>query len=439
MKSQPEIEFLNTLNDFGIKLGLDKIRYLLKHFGNPHLSYPSVLIAGTNGKGSVASTLANILTRGGYKTGLYTSPHLISIGERIRIDGIEISEQELSFKIKQLQRILTDQPYHLYPTFFEALTAIAFSYFLDKKIDVLVCEVGMGGRFDATNVLSSSLEVITRIGCDHMQYLGNTYEEIANEKAGIIKEGTSVVSARQRVPAMEVIRRKAREKRAKLYCEGEDFITRRTSFSPEGQVFNFYGKNTALHNIKTPLKGRYQIGNMSLAVQSASLLKGMGFVLPSEAIYKGIETTFWPCRFQILQKTPVVVIDGAHNPDGMKTLLDTIGELYPDKKFSFLMGVLRDKDWKKMLSLILSSRKVEGFVFTTPDSERALSPDVLAEFVLKKQKGCSVKVIKNPSQALRYVKGTKGNWCICGSLYLCGGIIGKYAVNCVDSKVSSRE
>jgi len=423
MKTLPEIDFLETLTDFGIKLGLDKTRALLKKLGNPHLLYPSVLIAGTNGKGSVARALSNILTVAGYKTGLYTSPHLVYIGERIKVDGKEITEEELAEKVRQLKKILTDQPYHLYPTFFEALTAIAFSHFADKKVDILVCEVGMGGRFDATNVLPSSLEIITRIGMDHIQFLGNTYEEIANEKAGIIKEGTSVISARQRPPAMDVIIRKAKEKGARIYCEGKDFHSKRTSFSSDGQVFNFYGKTETLRGLRTPLKGRHQIGNMSLVVQSAILLRKMGLNITEGAVYKGIETTYWPCRFQILKREPLVIVDGAHNPDGMKTLLDTLTEIFPDKQFSFLMGILKDKDWRRMLSFILRSKMVERFVFTMPDNERAISPDVLADFVLKKQKGLPVKVINTPPEAVRYIKGTKENWCICGSLYLCGDIM----------------
>ncbi|HOL21275.1 MAG TPA: folylpolyglutamate synthase/dihydrofolate synthase family protein [bacterium] len=423
MPTLPEIEFLDKLTDFGIKLGLDKTEHILKRLGNPHLLYPSILIAGTNGKGSVARALANILTVAGYRTGLYTSPHLVYTGERIAVDGRAISERELAYKVRQLQNILADQPYHLYPTFFEALTSIAFSYFADKKIDILVCEVGMGGRFDATNVLPSSLEIITKIGFDHMQFLGNTYEEIANEKAGIIKDRTVVVSARQKQSAMEVIVRKAKEKGAKLYREGMDFHSKRISFSPDGQVFNFYSKIGTLRDIKTPFKGRHQIGNMSVVVFAALLLDKMGFTITEEAVYKGIETTFWPCRFQILQKGPVIIIDGAHNPDGIKTLLDTLSELYPDKRFSFLMGILKDKNWQKMLSLIFNSNRIKEIVFTTPDSERAISPDVLAGFVLKKQRSIPVKIINTPSKALKYIKSTGENWCICGSLYLCGDII----------------
>ncbi|MCM8778025.1 MAG: bifunctional folylpolyglutamate synthase/dihydrofolate synthase [Candidatus Omnitrophica bacterium] len=423
MKLLPEIEFLNTLTDFGIKLGLDKTKYLLKKFGNPHQKYTSILITGTNGKGSVARTLANILTVAGYKTGLYTSPHLVYVGERIAVDGRQIPEEELVCKIRHLQKVLADQPHHLYPTFFEALTVIAFSYFVDKKIDILVCEVGMGGRFDATNVLPSSLEIITKIGFDHMQYLGNTYQEIANEKAGIIKQGTVVVSSRQKPPTMSVIIRKAKEKGAKLYCEGRDFHSKRIYFTPYGQAFNFYGRTRNLRGIKTPLQGRHQISNMAVVCQSVLLLDKMGFNIKEEAIYKGIETTYWPCRFQILNKDPYIIIDGAHNPDGIRTLLDTLAELFPDKKFSFLMGILKDKDWKKMLSLVLNSKNMEEIIFTTPDSERAISPDVLASFVLKKQNRIPAKVINTPSLALKYIRGTRKNWCICGSLYLCGDIM----------------
>ncbi|MCX7917759.1 MAG: Mur ligase family protein, partial [bacterium] len=211
MNKLPPLEFLDSLSDFGIKLGLDKTIYYLEKLGKPHYKYPSILVAGTNGKGSVCKALSKILQFSGYKVGLYTSPHLIDVKERIRINEEKIKEEEFIQKIEQLRKIIEKQPYHLYPTYFEALTIIAFSYFYDKKIDILVCEVGMGGRFDATNVLPSFINVITKIGLDHMEFLGKTYREIANEKAGIIKEKTIVLSAKQRQEAYEVIKKKAKE------------------------------------------------------------------------------------------------------------------------------------------------------------------------------------------------------------------------------------
>ncbi|MBN1445522.1 MAG: bifunctional folylpolyglutamate synthase/dihydrofolate synthase [Candidatus Omnitrophica bacterium] len=422
MKPLPELEFLFSLTDFGIKLGLDKTRNLLEKFGNPHLKYPSVLIAGTNGKGSVAKTLANILTSAGYRTGLYTSPHLVRIGERIVYNGKEISEKGLALKIRDLQKIIGVQPYHLYPTFFEALTTIAFSFFAEAGAEIVVCEVGMGGRFDSTNVLPSRLEIITRIGLEHTQFLGKTYEEIASEKAGIIKQGSTVISSSQQSGAMKVIRSRAREKKARLYTCGKDFYVRGRSSAADGQTFDFRAGKTEHLSLKTPLLGRHQIENMALAVRAAMALEEHGFRINKEDLYKGAETVFWPCRFQILQKKPVIIIDGAHNPDGMKTLSCTLAEIFPRKKFCFLTGILKDKDWRQMLNILLLKKNVDEIVFTRPDNERALDPALLADFAKKKTE--KVKIIQSSAEALKYLKETGKDWCICGSLYLCGDILG---------------
>lgn len=446
MKPLPETDFLLQLTDFGIKLGLDKTRHLLKQFGEPHLQYPSILIAGTNGKGSVAKTVANILTCAGYRTGLYTSPHLVHVGERIVFNGQPIGADSLARKIRRLQKILGSQPNNLCPTFFEALTTIAFSYFADMKADIVVCEVGMGGRFDSTNVLPAFLQVITKIGKEHTQYLGKTYEEIASEKAGIIKRGSVVISAYQKDRAMNVIRSKAEERNATLYTYRKDFTVRRTAVSVCGQEFNFYSGKQRFPALNTPLLGRYQMENMALAVQTVGLLGQKGFPVEKEALYKGVSTTVWPCRFQVMKEAPVVVVDGAHNPDGMRTLSGTLAEVFPGKKFSFLTGILKDKDWRKMLRILLGTNDISEIVFTRPETERALDPAVLAGFVkdrkIKSSRRASyvpfpageqtgtrgknrcgdikITVIPKPSTALKYVKNAKKDWCVCGSLYLCG-------------------
>ncbi len=419
----PEIKFLQRLTDFGIKLGLDKTRNLLEAFGNPHRGYYSVLVAGTNGKGSVAKTLAHILTLAGYRTGLYTSPHLVYIGERVMFNEKPINKKQLVLKIRQLQEILGSQPYHLYPTFFETLTVIAFSFFADMKADVVVCEVGMGGRFDATNVLPASLEIITKIGLEHMQFLGKTYHEIANEKAGIIKQGSTVISAMQKDDAMRVIQNRAREKKANIYKYGKDFIVRRTAFSASRQVFNFYAGQERFLSMETPLVGRHQMENMALVVQSVRMMEKAGFPVKEEVLYKGMATVVWPCRFHLIKKDPVIVIDGAHNPDGIRALHGTIREVFPETRFSFLTGILKDKNWNRMLKILLHrNNNTDEIVFTRPGTNRAVDPEILADFVRSKYK-INVTVIPEPAAALKYVLNTNRNWCICGSLYLCGDIL----------------
>ncbi|HNS32847.1 MAG TPA: folylpolyglutamate synthase/dihydrofolate synthase family protein [bacterium] len=420
MNSQPEIEFLLHLSDFGIKLGLEKTVNLLEKFGNPHYKYKSILIAGTNGKGSVAKTLATVLGEAGYRVGLYTSPHLVDLKERITINGQKIEEKIFTGKIKELQAVLQEEPYHLNPTFFEAITVLAFSFFADSKIDILICEVGMGGRFDSTNVLPSFMEIITNIGLEHTQFLGKTYAEIANEKAGIIKKNSMVITSAQEPDAMRVISEKAKEKESALYVYRKDFRARRTGFSSDGQKFNFYGEKN-FPGIRTPLLGSHQIENMSLVLQSLGLLEQCGFPVKREAVYQGMGKVVWPCRFQILRKHPFLIIDGAHNPDGMETLVKSLRSICPHEKVSFLAGILKDKDWQKMLHILQRHRNIGELVFTRPETERAMDPQVLAAAIGRKD--IKTAVIPDYRKAYRYMLKHPGNWCVCGSLYLCGNVL----------------
>lgn len=415
--NSPEIDFLNKLTDFGIKLGLEKTLFLLKKLGNPHLKYPSILIGGTNGKGSVAKTLSEILKAAGYKTGLYISPHLIDIKERISISGEKIEEEEFKEKIREIKKILSKIPYHMYPTFFEAITSIAFSFFADKKIDILVCEVGLGGRFDATNVLPSFLEIITKIGIEHTKYLGKTYREIAREKAGIIKEKSIVVSSKQKFEAEEVIKNMAKKKEAEIYFYGKDFHSRRVEKGIEGQKFNFYGKEK-FKNVKIHLLGKYQIENISFAIQASIIMKEKGFKIKKENIYEGVKKVKWPGRFQILKEKPLIILDGAHNPDGIGSLMITVRDIFPQKKFSFLVAILKDKDYLKMIGKI--SKFSDEIILPRLETERGIEPEKLLSLLKGNKK---VKIFSNVREAWDYIEKTEKDWIICGSLYLAGEIL----------------
>jgi dihydrofolate synthase/folylpolyglutamate synthase len=411
------VDFLNSLSDFGIKLGLDKTNFYLEKLGRPHFKYPSILVAGTNGKGSVCKALGKILEFSGYKVGLYTSPHLIDVRERIKINEENISEEEFNENIMILKKIIEKQPVHMYPTYFEALTIIAFLYFYKKKIDILVCEVGMGGRFDATNVLPSFIEVITKIGLDHTEFLGKTYREIANEKSGIIKEKTIVLSAKQEKEAKEVIIKKAKDRNSEILIYGDDFKGRLLNISPEGMIFNFYGREK-IKNLKTLLLGIHQIENLSIAIETSLILKEKGYKIEEENIKRAIENVKWPCRFQILQKNPYIIVDGAHNVDGIKNLMKNLKKIFPDKKFSFLVGILKDKDYKNMVKIL--QKYTENIIFTKPNSERAIEPEILKEIVNNKK---NVRIIEEPKKAYEFIKKTEENWLIFGSLYLAGEIL----------------
>jgi dihydrofolate synthase/folylpolyglutamate synthase len=418
MNTLSPLEFLDSLSDFGIKLGLDKTIYYLEKLNNPHCKFPSILIAGTNGKGSVCKTLSKILQASGYKVGLYTSPHLVDVKERIKINEKEIGEAEFIEEIDHLRKIIEKQPYHLYPTFFEALTIIAFSYFYKNKIDILVCEVGMGGRFDATNVLPSFIEIITKIGLDHTEFLGKTYREIANEKAGIIKEKTVVLSAKQNKDAMSVIKKKVKDKKSKLFTYGEEFEGKLISFSPDGKMlFDFKGEER-LKNLETDLIGIHQVENLSIAIQTSLLLKEKGYRIKEEKIRNALKNINWKARFQILQKNPYIILDGAHNVDGVKNLMKNLKMLFPNKKFNFLVGILKDKDYKNMIKIL--QKYTDHIIFTKPNSERALEPEILKELVNNRKK---VEVIESPQRAYQFIKKTNKNWLIFGSLYLAGDIL----------------
>ena len=423
MNKNNPVNFLNSLSDFGIKLELDKINFYLEKLNKPHFNYPSILVAGTNGKGSVCKALSKILEFSNYKVGLYTSPHLIDVKERIKINEKEISEEEFNENIVRLKRIIEKQPIHMYPTYFEALTIIAFLYFYQKKIDILVCEVGMGGRFDATNVLPSFIEIITKVGLDHTEFLGKTYREIANEKAGIIKEKTIVVSAKQRKEVKEVIKRKARDKKSEIFIYDDDFKSRLVKISPDGMIFNFYGKEK-IKNLKTQLLGLHQIENLSIAIETSLILKEKGYKIEEKNIKKAIENVNWPCRFQILRKNPYIIVDGAHNVDGVKNLMKNLKKIFPDRKFSFLVGILKDKDYKNMVKIF--QKYTENIIFTKPNSERAILPEVLKGIVKDKKK---VRIIEDPKQAYKFIKKTNENWLIFGSLYLAGEILKIVSMN----------
>jgi len=416
-KNNNPVDFLNSLSDFGIKLGLDKTNFYLEKLGNPHFKYPSILVAGTNGKGSVCKALSKILEFSGYKVGLYTSPHLIDVRERIKINEENISEEEFNENIMILKKIIEKQPVHMYPTYFEALTIIAFLYFYKKKIDILVCEVGMGGRFDATNVLPSFIEVITKIGLDHTEFLGKTYREIANEKSGIIKEKTIVLSAKQKKEAKEVIIKKAKDRNSEILIYGDDFKGRLLNISPEGMIFNFYGREK-IKNLKTLLLGIHQIENLSIAIETSLILKEKGYKIEEENIKRAIENVKWPCRFQILKKNPYIIVDGAHNVDGVKNLMKNLKKIFSDKKFSFLVGILKDKDYKNMVKIL--QKYTENIIFTKPNSERAIEPEILKEIVNNKK---NVRIIEEPKKAYEFIKKTEENWLIFGSLYLAGEIL----------------
>ncbi|MBM4388335.1 MAG: bifunctional folylpolyglutamate synthase/dihydrofolate synthase, partial [Deltaproteobacteria bacterium] len=311
------LSFLGGLQRMGINPGLENIKAVLRALDNPQFKFNSVLVAGTNGKGSTAAFLARILESSGYKAGLYTSPHLIDARERIRINGIAISEEDFERIGRELRRALETIDIRL--TFFEAVTAIGFAYFAAKEIDVAVLEVGMGGRFDATNVVLPLVSVITNISIDHSKYLGSTVEDIAFEKGGIIHSGGDLVSGVSHGLYNCVLKPICERENVDSFLLGRDF-----SYSGFGGAWSFSGRKFELGGIALSLRGSFQGENAALACAAAECLAGRSFDISKESLMKGLSGTEWRGRFEALEENPLFIIDGAHNPGAYARLTETL-------------------------------------------------------------------------------------------------------------------
>jgi dihydrofolate synthase/folylpolyglutamate synthase len=333
---------LYGLERFGIKLGLDVIRDLLARLGNPHEAFPAIHVTGTNGKGSVCAYLASVFRAAGHRVGLYTSPHLVRFNERIRVDGEMIREEDVARLYGEVKphaaamaaRSETDQP-----TFFETTTAMAFRYFAERRVDVAVVEVGMGGRMDATNVVHPDACAITRIGLEHTENLGRTVERIAREKSGILKRGVPAVTVDQ--PALAVIRARAEELGCPLTVVGRDVRYSRLGFDLDGQDVLFEDGLTL--ETRIPLLGAFQPENAATAFAIALAVREK-WNLTKAAIAGGLSAARWPGRLQVVRRDPTVIVDGAHNPSAAAALAESLQELFPGRKVTFVVGVLNDKD-----------------------------------------------------------------------------------------------
>src|SRR5882672_1223826 len=376
------------------KFDLTHMRVLLAALDNPERHFPSVLIAGTNGKGSTASTLASILRVSGLRTGLYTSPHLVRINERIQIDGEQISDSDFALVHDLVDRTADrlvgegELPWH--PSFFEMLTAIAFEYFSRRKVGIAVLEVGMGGRLDATNVVEPRISVITDISLDHQKFLGNTVAEIAREKAGTIRPGGVVVTLPQQPQANDVIGNTildlgARGVNAVPYVPpvspaSEQYVVRSSkSLTAEnaGDAEKFLsryplqvmGKEIL---VETPLVGRHQLRNVALAIAAAEELAQQGFPVTPQAIERGIRETHWPGRFQVIPAhhgSPEIVFDVAHNPDGAWALRSTLSTVYGERPFTLVFGAMQDKDIRQVAEILFPI--AERVIATRADNPRS--------------------------------------------------------------------
>jgi len=423
MEYQEALSQIEALKTFGIHLGLGRMQALLERLGNPQdCGIQYVHLAGTNGKGSTSAMIEAILRSAGYKTGFFSSPDLHSYRERFRINNQPIPKERFAPLFEQVYgqaQVMVKEGLEA-PTEFEISTAMAFEYFYQEEVDWVVLETGLGGSIDSTNVVKNAIAVITSVGIDHMQYLGNTLSEIAAVKSGIIKPNSHVFCGAKR-EALDVIRHKAKKEQAKLSVLGKDFQVRfRQDFwkdgLPQGQNFDFVAEQKTFKNLQLPLLGRHQIDNAALAV-AAVLAIGVS----EAAIREGLKQVIWPARLEIFSTKPLVIIDGAHNTDGMRVLSDFIKTYFPRQRKVALLGMLADKEREKALTALLPY--LDEVVVARPQNPRAGDWQRLTAII--RQYGLPVTEAEDPVAAIQTALALlqEGDLLlVCGSFYLVGPI-----------------
>lgn len=373
MSYEETLRYIHSVKWQGSKPGLSRTRELLEALGNPEKALKFVHIAGTNGKGSTAAMIASVLRKAGYKTGLYTSPYIIRFNERIQVNGEHISDRDLEDLMEEIRPFADamDDP----PTEFEIITALGMKYFLNKKCDIVVLEVGLGGELDSTNVIDTpEVAVITAIGLDHMAQLGSTTAEIAAAKAGIIKEGGDLVVYPGEKDVEDIY---------KKTCAGRHTRLHKTDFSRltihhvnlDEVSFDF----VPYYNIRLPLVGTYQPYNAAVAVTVLEVMRRKGYQITDGDILGGLNSVCWPGRFEVLRRNPVFILDGAHNPHGIAATFESLKNHFGNKKLIFLVGVMADKDVSGMMGTIVAMAK--SFITVTPHNPRAMPAESLAKLL----------------------------------------------------------
>ena len=415
------VEFLKRLEKFGWKLGLENIFELLKRMGNPHLQFSSVHIAGTNGKGSTAAMLESIFRNAGFKTGLFTSPHLLDLRERIKVDGIPISWDKLHVYLEQIKSDI----YILGCTYFETLTAIAFQYFADMSVNIAIVEVGLGGRLDATNVLQPQLSIITEIELDHMEHLGNTQSKITEEKAGIIKSNIPCLSCSKNQTVKTSLIKKSKVKKAKFYDLHDLCSIYPKKLTEEFSEFDLIFPEEHFLNLRLSVVGKHQIKNAALAVAATQILRQEKFEVKREDIYQGLKSVYWPGRLEKLQSSPKIIVDVAHNPAAMREIVYSLKTIYSFDQLIFILGILKDKDYKRIIKIILPIANL--IILVTPPSPRACSAQLLAKEIKKySDKYLVIPNIKEGFEKALSLAKRNDLVCVTGSHYTLGEFLKYY-------------
>lgn len=415
MTGQEAVALIHSMAWTGRKPGLSRTLTLLHRLGDPQEKLKFVHITGTNGKGSTAAMTAAILYHAGLKTGLYTSPHLWRFHERFQVNGIPIPDAALgriAGRVLEAAQDMEDSP-----TEFELMTAVGMLYFLECRCDLVVVEVGLGGRLDSTNVIPSpEVAAITNIGLEHTKELGNTRAEIAEEKAGIIKPGCSVVLYHQSEEVEGTVRAACVREGVPLRITAPDTLELLRA-DLDGQIFRYRGTGP----FQIHLLGAYQLDNAAVALDIAALLRERGWMISDAALRTGLEAAVWPARMELVRRKPDLILDGGHNPQCMEAIRRSLEQLYPGQRIWFLTGVLADKDYPAMYRSLLPVAK--GFVTVTPDSPRALPSEELAQY-LQTQGATAVPAwqIEDGLRKVMELAGENEAICVCGSLYMIGEI-----------------
>lgn len=411
---QDSLDYLYSLSKSGIKLGLDNTRRLLSHFGNPQLKIPTIHIAGTNGKGSTSAMIESILRASGYRVGLYTSPHLIDFSERIQINRIPIDQETLCRLVSQIKN--ATETLNLAVTFFEFSTVLAFLYFFERGTDWNVIEVGLGGRLDATNLCNAEISIITSIAQDHTEYLGTDLRQIAYEKAMIIKNNGTVIANILDDAIFEVVRHQCRERNATVHRSGVGFKAESITQTAKGQTIHYTGHHGRLDRLELPLIGQHQAKNSALAITCCILLKEKNELITEQSIRKGLESVRWEGRLEVVGTHPTILLDCAHNPEGVRNLTAAIREYFTYRRLHLVLGIMKDKPIDEMIEII--SPIADHIILVKPKQERSWDPEVFKEKLLKCHK--LVEIIEEIHYAVSIVKKTSEPddlVCVTGSIF----------------------
>jgi dihydrofolate synthase / folylpolyglutamate synthase len=419
MTYQESLEYLTSLGRFGIKLGLERTQALLRKLGDPQDLFQGVHVAGTNGKGSVCAMVASVLQASGYRTGLMPKPHLISYTERIQVDQRPIAEADFAALLTELQLAINEVAADLGPpTEFEILTSAALYYFARAGIDLLVCEVGLGGRLDSTNVLDLGVNVITNIALDHTQHLGSTLEAIAAEKAGILKPDSLAITGAQ-PPGLAPIEAAALKQQIPLLRLGQEIQVTAIDKEWAGVQATVTTPVGTYRELRIPLLGLHQADNAALAVASIDALRSRGWDISDGALRDGLARTRWPGRLEVIDRNPIVLVDGAHNPAGLERSLAPVQKLAKGRPLVVVFGAMKDKDLPAMLAQLRTLSA--PVIFSAIDWHRAAAPaDLAAQF------GAPAETAESSGEALERARrraSRNGIVLVCGSLYLVGEAI----------------